>query len=152
MSDYFDDYVKDIPDEQRFSPKAGPPEEQQQLRGFLINHPWLEQIQAQIKDETGQKIPLGGLLTDIMGSGDYDYQRAYDIRGSDMFSIDPGTNTQHGWSRGEDGEWLKSPNHGTAWKEIFWNEAGYSPDTAWNSPHPPLTRAQASKGLLSTKE
>lgn len=139
------DYFSKKADEIDFKMTELSPEEKSSMVSFLKESKWLSQIQDSIKEESGKEIPKEMLLKEIMSNDDYDYGGAYKDLGEDMFATDPASGTQHGYSKSpKTGKWYKSPKHETTWKQMFWEEEGYSPDTAKESPHPSLTRKQAS--------
>lgn len=143
MADYFSKFLQGVlPEKAEF-----PPEEAQQLRRFLLDSPWLNEIYKKVVKESPE-VTKSGLLSEMLGSGDYDYEKAYEARGSKMFGVDPASGEHHGWSRTPDGEWLKAPDHETAWKEVFYGNTGFSPDTSYASRHPSLSRAQASEFMF----
>lgn len=147
MADYFDEFVSSIPSDKAFRKTDMEPVDRREMLAYLLQSPWLGEIQSHIKDNEGVDVPRDELLRELMAGTDYDYGGAWSEMGSEMFGTDPNSGTQHGYSKAPSGRWLKSPDHKTAWKEIFWNKAGFSPDTAKASPHPDLNRAQASKFL-----
>jgi hypothetical protein len=148
MADYFDEYVANIPQELRYRQTQLPEETEREMMAFLLQSPWLEGMQKYVEQKAGKLIPRDELLNEMMYDTDYDYGGAYLARGEDMFQIDPASGTFHGMSRTPTGQWLKSPDHPTTWKEIFYGEMGYSPDPAMESPHPNLTREQAARALM----
>ena len=147
MADYFDKYMASEPEDLQFNPQPLPPEEQQQLYGFLLNSPWLTGVYDYVSQQN-PNITREGLLSEMLANGSYDYASAYEGRGSDMFAIDPASGTYHGSSRNPDGKWLKSPDHPTTWKEVFYTNSGFSPDTSYSSPHRSMGRAEASDFMM----
>lgn len=144
FDDYFSEYINQIPEDKRFRQTPLSPEEAKAMNDYLYASQWLTEIQGLIGQESGALPDRRGLLGELMQGDDYDYAGAWKSRGPEMFGQDPGTGEMHGYSKTPEGQWLKSPHHETAWKEIFWNEGGFTPDTPWDSPHPSLTRGQAS--------
>ena len=65
-------------------------------------------------------------LNQLLQSNDYDYRKAY--LSGEKPSMDIGDRKYHWGSKTSTGEWLKSPNHPTAWKEIFIEKTGVNPD------------------------
>ncbi len=67
------------------------------------------------------------LLQDLLNTKDYDYRKAW--LNKEMPERNQYDNGVYHWaSKTQTGEWLKSPNHPTSWKEIFIEMTGLDPD------------------------
>jgi hypothetical protein len=148
MADIFDRYILDLPAEMQYRQTELPVETQREMMAFLLRSPWLAGIQDTIQQNDQKFIPKEELLGQLLDNPDYDYGGAYLARGESMFGVDPASGTHHGFSRTPEGRFLKAPDHSTSWKEIFYNEMGFSPDTAKESPHPSMTRTEAARVLM----
>jgi|TARA_R110000824_G_scaffold197904_4_gene381649 hypothetical protein len=151
VADYFDEYLGNIPSELQYRQTNLDPDSKREMLAYLLKSPWLDGIQKDIEEKSNRFIPKDELLNEMMENTDYDYGGAYLARGTEMFGLDPESETYHGYSTTPLGQMLKAPDHKTAWKEIFMKEGGYTPDTPFASPHPSLTRDQAAQILMRKK-
>lgn len=78
-------------------------------------------------------------------SPDYDYRRAW-REGTD-WAMDPNDGTLHGGSMSREGNWLKSPEHPTSWKQAFAMILGDEFGDEWRWPSNVRTFPQAAKWL-----
>ena len=67
-----------------------------------------------------------GETLESMLNGDYDYRRA--LKEGVHREISPHDNMMHWSSKSKSGNWLKSPDHSTAWKEFYMAHHGVDPD------------------------
>lgn len=66
------------------------------------------------------------LLNELLSSPDYDYRQAFLDKEKPQYNLND--SSYHWASKTKDGKWLKSPNHPTAWKEVFVEQTGADPD------------------------
>ena len=65
-------------------------------------------------------------MNNVVNDPNYDYRLAW-LRGEQP-QINQYDGRYHWASKTQKGEWLKSPQHPTAWKEIFMEQTGDDPD------------------------
>lgn len=95
---------------------------------WLLDHPWLGQLQEQIAESDGKTIPKEELAQDVSGP-DADY----DMRGAWKAGIEPepdphDDNRLHWPDADPTGRMLKSPKHPTAWMEFFMQDHKTNPE------------------------
>ncbi len=105
------------------------PEEAASFKGWLYNTKLFNNIKGIVAKEND--IPLDKISNDrvaemMMQQGDYDYVGAWKSGMGE--TISPHDGMPHWGSRTDDGKWLKSPAHETAWKELFMEQHGTDPD------------------------
>jgi hypothetical protein len=83
-----------------------------------------------------------GLLKKFLSQNDYDYRKAY--LDNQQPEINKADGQYHWASKDSKGNWLKSPDHPTAWKEVFMNLTNTNPDSI-----PMMTKNDADKILQS---
>ena len=87
----------------------------------------LWRVELQNKKTYAQIMQEQRKLAYVLGDSTYDYRGAYmDNHTPERSEVD---NQYHWSSKSTTGNWLKSPNHPTAWKQVFVEKTGINPDT-----------------------
>jgi hypothetical protein len=117
---------------EKWEPTTLDPNEEQQFRQWMSGTQLYNSIKSQIAKENG--VPLGKLddsrVMDMITNnpqGDYDYRAAW--KNGITESISPHDGLPHWPSRAQNGAYLKSPQHPTAWKEFFMQQHQADPDS-----------------------
>lgn len=126
-----------IPDVKTWKPTTMPPEQEAKFREDIKATPWYKEFVEKYKEEPN--------LDDL----NYDYRGAWRA-GMLPTERNPVDNMYHWSDRTEEGQWLKSPHHPTAWANPFIETFGVNPDDlppddprivefskAWHEKYPP---------------
>lgn len=100
-----------------WSPTQLNPEQQVAFERDMRQLPWYTQMTTQL-----------GREPDLSPASGYDYAGAWAANA--MPSVYEGDGQYHWSSRGPQGQWFKSPDHPTAWMEMFMNRYGVDPGTS----------------------
>lgn len=116
-----------------WTPIRLPPHEEQKFVKWLSASGWFTELVESVNRDRRKRgygeVGAGMILSEILSDPkpDYDYRRAF--RSGVKPERDPYDDNRFHWpSRAPSGEWLKSPNHPTAWKEVFMERTGENPD------------------------
>jgi len=91
------------------------PEQERQFQSEMQNAPWFKELAK-----------FQGGINPNLNDPNYDYRRAWKLGVQPQRS--PVDNFYHWGDAAPTGEWLKSPNHPTAWANPFINQFGINPD------------------------
>ena len=96
-----------------------------------IIYPEQKQDGGPVKEQVGPRVPMQDTPVRSTASRNLDNDSTYNVRGwlaaGAPGGIDPGDGEFHGASIGNDGMWLKSKEHPTAWKEHMHSQLSRDP-------------------------
>jgi hypothetical protein len=128
MDDWLKEYYK--LQETDWSPTQLSDTEEKQFRNWITNTKLFNNLKpliAQDLEKPLDKLSNDDIINEMLASGEYDYRGAW--KKGVVEEISPYDNMPHWSSRADDGTWLKSPKHQTAWKELFMQQYGQDPDS-----------------------
>lgn len=100
-------------------------------RGTVIETPANMQAGGPVKEQVGPRVPMQDTPIKSTASRNLDGDSTYNVRGwlaaGAPGGIDPGDGEFHGASVGNNGMWLKSKDHSTAWKEHLHSQLSLNP-------------------------
>ncbi len=130
MADWLEQYEQFKQSAKDWKPTELNPQEEKQFRNWFYNTKLFNNLKPLIAEDFDLKpdeVTNDKIADLLIKEGDYDYRGAWKYGTEEVIS--PYDNMPHWNDRASSGQWLKSPNHPTVWKEFFMQQYDVDPDS-----------------------